>query len=364
MFSYILVISIYYLNMLFAFGKRNFKLIAFLLLMVAYILMVATNNNNGENGDYRAYLELYNHFRFGGNISNIKGYQTDYIYMILMFLLAKLNLSYNLFLGVFTLVAILLIYSTLSKITKNHNLVLLLYMIFPFFYDVIQFRFFFAYSIVIFALKYIIFEEQKSYIKYILLIILASLIHNTVLFFLLYVILKSKLKIFIRLLLVIMTAITILAFTIKINIVDILNPILAIDKIDSYTSGTLSYELNPIVSIIIMLIILYFILVIKKLHMKHQTYTSKQILWLNNLNIVLFPFLVISLDFERFLRPILLINYAMIASYYLLLSKTSKFLLLTSLILILCFRLVMMLGFAEMAFENNYILELINNLFH
>ncbi|KWX79917.1 EpsG family protein [Paenibacillus jilunlii] len=360
---FLLAIFIFLANVFCSFEQRNSRILALLLLITAYILMVATNNNSGANGDYRAYHGLYEHFSYGGSISNITGYRAEYGYMVLMLAVSKLGISYNMFLAVLAAVSITLIHSTVSKITTNYNLVLSCYMLSPFFYDVFQFRYFFAYSIVVFALKYILFENKKNYLKYAALVIISSFFHTATLFFLLYLVLKLNVRLFIKLALLVSVFVTVANFVMKKNMVDIIYSFINFSKLEYYTSGTIKYQLNSFTPVMIILVILYFVFIAKSIYDKDPSFTNRQILWVNLLNILIFPLLLVSLDFERFLRPILLINYALIAEHNKRLFGSKRNLILISLLVVVGLRQYFMNDVTNIILENNYIFAYFNNLF-
>lgn len=70
-----------------------------------------------------------------------------------------------------------LISNTIKKLSLKKNMVLLLYLIFPFLIDVAQMRNFFAMSILIYAMPFLLKEEIGNILKYILCVILATSVH-------------------------------------------------------------------------------------------------------------------------------------------------------------------------------------------
>lgn len=359
---YLIALSVFLINVFCSFERNGSKILAALLLIIAYTFMAATNNSNGNNGDYLVYNDLYNHFFYGGSIANTIGYSAEYGYMLLMLTVSKLNISYNLFMALLAAISIKLIHSTISKLTTNYNLVLTCYALSPFFYDAFQFRYFFAYSIVVYALQFILIERKTSFIRYTALIILASLFHKTIIFFLLYLVLKLSLKPLIKAGIVISLILTAGSFVAKINIIDIVYSFIKFSKFESYTSGSIAYKLNSLVSFAIILLAIYFVVLARMIHKKNPSHTNKQILLLNYLNLIILPFLLVSLDFERLFRPLLLINYAVIATEAKLFRKRN--LLIIGLIGVLLARQVLMFdGVSTTILENNFAVEYLTNLF-
>jgi hypothetical protein len=351
-------------NMVCSFEKRKSPILSLLLLTIAFILMAATNNTNGSNGDYRAYNELYTHFLNGGSISNIYGYKTDYGYMTLMLWVSKLGVSYSFFAVIVTSAAIALIYPVISKISNHYNLILSCYALSPFFYDAFQLRYFFAYAIVIFSFRYVLFERSHNLFKYALFVLVASLFHSTVLFFLLYLLLKFSVKYIVRILVFLSISVTAYSFITHTNVVDLASKFVNFSKFDYYSSGSITYKLNVFTPFMVILVMAYFMFIIHKIYKESPTFINRRVFYMNMLNIIIFPFLLISLDFERFMRPILLINYAIIASSLYSFKIKRPIILLLSLFIVLGLRQYFMFNVTSTIFENNFIFERLNILFN
>ncbi|UQZ33123.1 hypothetical protein C2I18_05855 [Paenibacillus sp. PK3_47] len=355
MILYFFSACIYFLNLITVVFKKKSRLFAILLFVLMFILMTATNNSNGENGDYRAYSNLYNHFLNGGTLANIAGYQTDFGYMTLLYWVSKLNITYNAFLVLISIISFFLIRSTVKKITNNYNAVLVFYTIFPFFYDAIQFRFFFAYSIIVFALRYLLFENNKDYKKYFILVLFASLFHLTALFYFVYFLVFLNFKTLLKALGILSFIITLYLFISNISIVNIINNIISYDKIEQYSVGNIGYDLNPLTSFAIIFFMIFFVFIITYINKKNESHTTNYLLLLNIINLLILPFLLVSLDFERFIRPVLFINYAVISKEVFNLNSRARAVLLFSLLTILFLRFYMMKDSALILLENNYI---------
>lgn len=351
------------INFIAALDNSKSSISSSLLGLTLFTLMCATNNANGQNGDYRAYNELYMHFFNGGTIENIYGYSTDYGYMVLMNWISATGITYNWFISILAVFSLMLIRSTVSKITTHYSLVLFCYAMFPFFYDVYQFRYFFAYSFVIYALQFIIFEQKKNYLKFATIVIISSLFHSSTLLFLIYILLRLNIKAILKLGFVISALLAAGSLFLNINVVNYIVSILQISKLQTYTSGTLSYKLNPLTSFSIILFIAFFIFILKKIKDYNNDYTTNTVLWLNLINLFILPLLFVSLDFERFIRPILIINYAIIAAYFVKIPFNKRFLLLISLVIVVFFRQLMMMGLSGVIIENNFVLDFLYTIF-
>ncbi|WP_329469251.1 EpsG family protein [Exiguobacterium sp. 9-2] len=345
-------ISLFFINAYFSFKKINSNLISVMYLIVLFIFMTNTGNKNGLNGDYKAYEGLYMHFSNGGSIGNIAGYTTDYFYMALMKLISLTGIEYNGFLILVSLTSFFLIFSTIKELTKNYNLILLCYSISPFFYDVFQIRYFFAYSIVIFALKYIITKKNNGF-KYTLLILFASLFHKAILFFLIYNLVFFRIKLILQLVFSVFSGVTILSLFTKINLIDFFYSKLNISSFETYTSNEIKYEISSTTSLLTIFFIIVLIWIINLINSQTNEFIVNRVLWLNYFNILLMPFMFITLDFERYTRPIMLINYALIASYLHIFKLRKKIIIIIFLLLVLLTRQIIMIETTKTVIENN-----------
>ncbi|WP_100333075.1 EpsG family protein [Bacillus alkalisoli] len=177
-----------YLNFLCVLGRKHIKLIAFLLLIFAWVLYWG----NTDNPDYANYTRLYTSILNGEDI--FIGTDLQYGFRLLIKLGTIMGMSFEVFLAVTTLLSFLLIHSTVKRFSGNYNYIYLLYFIFPFFIDVVQFKNFIAMSIFIYSIKYLLNSSFKSKILYCALILIAGTIHYAALFYLPMVLINIKKK--------------------------------------------------------------------------------------------------------------------------------------------------------------------------
>ena len=130
------------------------------------------------NADYDSYKLAYD---------SLSEY-SDIGYSILVSIFHYLGIKYQIFLSFFSLVALSLLSSTIKKFTDKPIWVFALYIIFPFFFDIVQIRNFMALSIMIFALRYLVEFSWKNFSLYILSIAVASTFHTVALVYILFVI--------------------------------------------------------------------------------------------------------------------------------------------------------------------------------
>ena len=113
---------------------------------------------NLKNPDYEYYENLFSRATQGVSFHAV---ETGFWYIVKF--AAKIGVSYSLFLKIYTLIALLLISSSIIKYTEKPSLVLVLYMCYPFLLDVAQIRHFMAISIFTFSsFVFLIFKSKKS----------------------------------------------------------------------------------------------------------------------------------------------------------------------------------------------------------
>ncbi len=164
------------------FIKQNSRLIALLLFSFLWI-MFGWNRGNADYANYeRGYAWAHGAF----SINSELGTQLLYKLFILF------GLEYKHFLIVISLVGLSLIYNTIKKYTDGVALVLSLYLIFPFVIDVVQARNFLSMSIVLYATRFLIDESRRGILKYLILILLATSIHYSAIFYTSLLLIKRK----------------------------------------------------------------------------------------------------------------------------------------------------------------------------
>jgi len=172
------------------YSNREVRLLSIFFLL--FLIVIFCGNN--ENPDYVGYKLKYD---------SIKNHNaTDFIFSnpyvgfnMFQFVCHAIGLSYQQFLFIVALLGYTLIIDTLHYFHANMNYVLLLYLFYPFFYDVIQIKNFLAMSIVIYSIRYLLNNTKSATLKYVVLIILASLFHIVSVSYLLLLLTKLKRKV-------------------------------------------------------------------------------------------------------------------------------------------------------------------------
>ena len=304
----------YFLAVLLIFAgfiKRNSKIVAFLLFALLWVLF-GWNTDNADYANYeRGYSSAHGAFRFNSEV----GFQLLYK----LFILA--GLEYKHFLIILSFIGLLIIYKTIKIYTENIAIVLALYLIFPFIIDVVQFRNFLIMSIVLYGTHFIIEEKRRGTLIFVILVLFATSIHYSALFYLFFILIRQKN----------ISSLTILSLIITvfglITVFTDLIPNLAMifvpsEKIDHWFSNRFNWG---IIIAVVIYAINYFFIHYAYLKIRSETESKRQerdnnsqntnfkfveaVYKINIILLMLFPLLVFNMIFFRLDRNIFILNF-------------------------------------------------------
>jgi len=283
--------------------KKKSRLIFYLLLAWIWILFAF----NTMNGDYDAYSYNYNYLLqdYGFNSFGLG-------YTLFQKLATYFNLDYQGFLLLFSFVGLVLIAVSINNYTEKGAIVLSLYIIYPFFWDVTQIRNFFSMAIIIYFSKYIL-SQNKNYMKYIIGVIIAAQFHISALFYLLFILIKFF---NLKRITMISTFITILllAFS-NASIGRIILKLLSSEGKMKYFLSSTTILTKVAIIVLFSLNILVSYIIYKKMNSAiceernviRIDYSA--LLKINIILIIMLPFVLLNLDFIRLFRNISILNY-------------------------------------------------------
>lgn len=150
--------------------KQANLLLVIPLLIFAWIIF----GFNTSNIDYSNYEAAYNNFYKGID----DGYlEFGFVLIIKVFVL--LRFSYQSFLIALSLITLIIFINAIKYFTNNQALAFCFYLIYPFAFDVVQYRNFLAFAIVLYALHFLIKKNvrKRDICAYVALLLVASGIH-------------------------------------------------------------------------------------------------------------------------------------------------------------------------------------------
>ncbi len=133
--------------------------------------------------------QLYYQLHYEGK-SDTSYFEVGYSFLTKLFY--SLGFSYKAFKFIMGSISALLIFSRIGKFQINYILLLALYFITAYVWDLEQSRYFFATSILIYATKFFPLKTNQSRIKYLLLILIATSIHKSMILFLFALLFSNK----------------------------------------------------------------------------------------------------------------------------------------------------------------------------
>lgn len=306
-----LILAIYFITLLKSVTKHKNKVLDVLLLISATLLFSFRNLYEDDTYAYNnVYEDMLANNSYSGNI-----YGIDSGFIFLMKILSRFGVSFYIFRMLLFLISCILIFISVKCITVNYDIVFCLYLYFPFCYDRIQIRQFFSYAIVIFAMKYIVVEEKKA-IKYIICVIAASLIHSTAIVYLLYLFALLPDQKYIKYLIKIVSGLCVVCVLGGANLIGAFSNIINNEKFTRYGFGESDYRMNVYLQIFEIVMFGAFLYLDNKILNKKDDEKYKILSSILNLSMFFLPFVLVSLSFERLMRPFIILTYGVVAKEY------------------------------------------------
>lgn len=164
-------------------ANKNFLYISFFVLFIVLAIRKPYSDMNN-------YIEYF-HYLNESTYSQFLRFDLEFLYKVLNILIGKICIDDRLFIYILSFLTLIGPMYIIKKYSKNYLISILLYIsIGSFYMNFFIIRQALAISLLMFSVKYI---EEKKLMKFIFLVFIASLFHNTALIFLpLYVLSKMK----------------------------------------------------------------------------------------------------------------------------------------------------------------------------
>ncbi|MBZ4644424.1 MAG: hypothetical protein JG767_2033 [Deferribacteraceae bacterium] len=324
-----LYLFILFINLLFAFRKRQSTLLTIGTLITILLFISGAGPEYIGQNDYINYKIRYDSI---GNVSLFESAQVGYTFLMKVGNL--LNLDFFAFRMLVTAICLLLLYKTVIKrYAYNSNYILLMYMMYPMIIDSEHFRNFIAMTIFLVAIRFLERNLLKDKIKFLVLVLIAFSIHTAFIFYTPLIFVNANDKN--RLVKGIATGtifLTIVAF-LNNNQVPFLQLILKFfddEKVIRYLSSRTNFGfLIPVILHLISIILVYWsrkVIIRKnfKTNIMDElndsiNYNQKKrvadiefinlVFWINIIGIVFFPLYMMSTTFYRLARNFLILNF-------------------------------------------------------
>lgn len=294
------------MGLLCIFARKKGKIVSLLILIFLMFNFTAAQSTV----DSYAYSNAFNMISDGKSFEYVNNfrYGIDFGFLVVMKLVSTITVEYINFRAIVFAISMFIIIISMKKIDDSTIIAICLYMLFPFEYDAFQIEFFFAYSIVTYGLVLLIKNEKHCLKKYILLVSFATFIHKYAIMFFVFLIFKLNSGQLRKLITRLTIAFLILNIFLRINLVSVVNKLLPLFNemlsLGHYVEGDNLNILTIIMSITLFLSLYYYSFTIRD-----YSDEAHNLFLINSISLLFLPFIFTSLNFERYFRPLLIINY-------------------------------------------------------
>lgn len=329
--TYLVSLYIFFFNGFFSIIKNN-KIVLFST-FIFMILLFGGIYNCADEENYRFHYEY-----IADNGVSFLMKEIGYQYLQLFFI--KLGFSYTAFKTSVAIIGFVLIKKTLLQYTTKYNFVIFLYFIYPFIFDVVQFRNFIATAIFIYSFRYLV---ESSKIKFTIGLLIAVSIHYVMILFIPFIFLKKySIK---RLVKTAIIIVPILSFLTSTSLIPKLAGIIvgselmfAFDQYFQRANWGFIFLWFKQLSFILLTYKCYTLLKMDDRINNEWKQFNEIVVKLNIYTIIIcFPLVMFDGNFARIFRDVLVLNYIVI-SQILFLDKRKQFpIIIISILLILIF---------------------------
>lgn len=259
---------------------------------------------NYANTDYKNYQLIYDSYARTGAVNN--GI-VEVGFYVLCLLGNRMGITFPVFRVIYITVALLFLFEGIRYFSQDNVLPVVLYFLFPFTLDIVQFRFLMASAISVFSCRFLVEKKVKLYIFFILLATTQHLVAIFYLIFLLALLSYNKIEKYIL----------IIGFT-EFSIVFFLPRLLSqlggelLPHYVSYQSSSYSLRLCILYMVMTICFIIYDDLLIRKYEYDNKAEFLRSIVLLS---VLVIPFIALNENFARLYRGIIILIYAALLDY-------------------------------------------------
>lgn len=314
----IVLLLLYALIIILGMCRNKSRAVFVLEFLFAWLLIAG----NFDNADYEQYLIRY---------QRDLGVLTDPGFSLLCNLFNGLGWDYQSFKALLSFVCLLLVFSTIHKMSRYPALGGAIFLIFPFIIDITQFRNFVSYSIVIGGLPYLFKPGKRNLLKYSLIVLVAGLFHTASLFYLSFVLTRYRLKVWH------VAAMTAGVFVVKEAVKLFFSATFETNKLEAVeTSSMMGAIFGSVVLIMGIVLIWYAYRQMRPFLMKHRRLvpylrrtrapwlrfcTQRTWLYCNILFLMIIPFLFDNGNYIRICRNMALMNMLFVSNAFYIKKK-------------------------------------------
>ena len=279
--------------------SKSSKLFLLILVAVAWIVF----GFNTSNADYANYEASYNYTAKSGELDNY----FEVGFRLLFYISARLGLSYQAFLIVISILTLALFIVAIRKLTKNVVPVFLFYLVYPFLFDIVQYRNFLAFAFVLYGLHYLLYKKPNlgTIFKFIAFVAIGSLFHSSMIVYIFFLIILIKnQKIFLFVVSLIFCSILILILN-----KDLLVAVLNILQLSRFVRYEFDGSISTFIQYFAVYIFFIILAIFKFSYSKHDKFSFKKMKILLAISFTI-PLIILSGTAARFFRNTFVLFYA------------------------------------------------------
>lgn len=272
------------------------KVIFIFIFAVSWILFAL----NTGNADYFNYETAYNLIASGGDDEYF-----EFFFRLIVKASVTIGLSYQMFLAVIATITLTLFVNAIKHFTNNKTWVYAFYILYPFVFDVVQYRNFISFTLCLYGLHFIFKDSVnlKQIIKFCAFTALGSLFHlSSVLYFFFLLILVKKTKH------VLYIAVSIFSFVIVMLVIpNLFETVLQFFGLSKYIRYEIDYNLSTFIKYFTVYLA-FLLLGVLNLQEKYDKKSLKLMLVI----MIFVPFILFNGTSARFFRNAFVLFYAII----------------------------------------------------
>ncbi|MBP3742142.1 MAG: EpsG family protein [Treponema sp.] len=281
---------------------RKDDVISILILVFLWILF-GFNTKTADSENYRFFYEALKDTNY------VFGLEPGFA--LFMRVSNKLKLNYTQFLCLYSFIGLCFFWNYIKRYSRNTPIVVFLYGLFPYFFQIIQIRFFMSSMISLWSFHFLIEKKKKYIFNFVLFIFIATLFHVTAIFYLLMLLTLLPWNKIIKYEMIIMI-ICLLILILGISIVSHFIP-----KILIYVNGEKHTRFATKLFFLFFYFSLSYIIISLKKHKreynrKFDDFACKSLV----ISIIYYVFIWFSMDFTRPLETVFINYYLLIINTY------------------------------------------------
>lgn len=282
------------------FNKLEFPILIFLFFGLWFLFAFNTENPDREN-----YVFFFNALE---KLKYYAGLEPGFVFFIKA--THKIGFDYQQFILVYSFIGLSLLFNFIIRYSKRPTTVIIFFVLYPYFFQIVQIRYFFASCISIWGCHFLIDKKGHYNLKYILTIIAACLFHISSIIYLVLLLVNLNYK-YLTKLLPLIFFILILGEYVGLNVLKLIIP-----KLEHYISNkTRTRMATKLFFLVYYLVKIHISLFLRKKNQKDDKYSTFAIKT-NFISSIFYILIWQSMDFQRLEQTLIIHFYILITNSF------------------------------------------------